>query len=69
MRSWFDIKIRGIVGHDHQDLKVIVILGRCLRYTDEGIEFEADPKHMRMAMKVFGLDEKSKGLVKLRERG
>ena len=39
MGSWFDIKIRGMVGNDPSELKEITISGRTLRYTERGVEF------------------------------
>ena len=44
LRSWFDIKVRAIMGEDAEDDKEVTILGRVVRWTDQGIEFEADPK-------------------------
>ena len=34
-----------------------------MRWTEGGIEFEADPKHRQLIMETFGFDERSKGLV------
>ena len=53
MRSWFEVKVRGILGRDKKDLKEIVLLGRILRVCDWGFEFEADPKHREMVLKHF----------------
>ena len=61
--SWFDIKVRAILGEDPDDDKEVTILGQIVRWTMEGIEFEADPKHRLMIMEKFGLKENSRGLV------
>ena len=38
MASWFDIQVRGMLGPDRDDDKEVTILGRTVRWTDEGIE-------------------------------
>ena len=53
MKGWFDIKVRGIVGGDHKDMKEITILGRLLRYTEVGIESEGDPTHRDFGVRDF----------------
>ena len=58
-KSWFDIKIRALLGHCPTDEKEIVILGRIVRYQNWGIEYEADPKHMRLLLEKLGLNEGS----------
>ncbi len=63
MRSWFEIKVRALLGPDEGDDKHVVILGRHVRWTAEGIEYEADPKHRKLIMEHFGFDEESSGLV------
>ena len=63
MGSWFDIKLRAILGEDPEDDKEVTILGRIVRWANEGIEFEADPKHRLLIMETFGLKEDSRGLV------
>ena len=63
MAPWFDIKVRAILGEDEEDDKEVTILGRIVRWTNEGFEFEADPKHRLMVMETFGFEEKSSSLV------
>ena len=60
MEEWFDIKMRGIVGGDDGDLKEMVILGRVVRWTKDGLRYEAGPKHRKLVMEKFGFDEESK---------
>ena len=62
MRSWYLIKLRGVVGPDPGDMKEIRILNRLLRWTTEGIEYEADDKHVLTIVKGVGLEEDSKGV-------
>ena len=54
MKSWFEIKLRGILGDDEKDMKQITILGRVVRWTRDGIEYEADPKHRQNLLDHFG---------------
>ena len=62
MEKWFDIKAHGFLGPDEGGAKDVVILGRLVRYTPEGIEYEADPKHRRLWLEKFGFVEGSRGL-------
>ena len=62
MESWFEIKVRGILGPDPKDLNQIVILGRIVRWTQEGIEYEADPKHRKILLESFGFNENSRSI-------
>ena len=39
-----------------------MILGRVVRWTNEGIEYEADPKHRRTILEYFGFDQGSRVL-------
>ena len=41
MQGWFEIKVRAILGQDLEDAKEVVILGRIVRWTTNGIEYEA----------------------------
>ena len=63
MESWFEIKVRGMLGMDDSDDKEIVILGRIVRYTKDGITYEADPKHRRLILEYFGFDETTRALT------
>ena len=46
---WFDIIVRGNLGIQEDD-KEVVILGRLVRWTTEGIEYEVDPKHRKIVL-------------------
>ena len=41
-------------------MKEIVLLGRTVRWTPEGIEFEADGKHRKKLLDWFGFDSNTK---------
>eukprot|EP00973_Karenia_brevis_P039066 5395517-Karenia_brevis.AAC.1 len=60
MESWFEIKVRAILGPEEEDDKEVVILGRVVRWLKDGIEYEADPKHRRNVLEYFGVDGKTK---------
>ena len=63
MREWYDIKDRGTMGSDEDDIKTITILGRTLRWTPSGLEYEAGAEHMQKVLEAEGLDEGSKAAV------
>ena len=50
MRSWFEIKVRALLGPVEGHDKHVVILGRHVRWTADAIEYEADPKHEKLIM-------------------
>ena len=62
MESWFEIKVRAILGPGDKDDKEVVILGRRVRWTPKGIEYEADPKHRQIVLEYFGFQEGSRAL-------
>lgn len=63
MKSWFDIKLRSILGSGPKDDREVVILGRIVRITPQGMEYEADPKHRRLVLEHFGFDDSSRSLT------
>ena len=63
MMSWFEIKVRALLGPEEGDDKSIVLLGRQVRWTAESIEYEADPKHRKLIMEHFGFDEETNHFV------
>eukprot|EP00973_Karenia_brevis_P045183 6258558-Karenia_brevis.AAC.1 len=60
MESWCEIKVRAVLGPEEEDDKEVTILGRLVRWTPEGIEYEADPKHRIIMLDYFGFNEKTK---------
>jgi hypothetical protein len=63
MEEWYDIKDRGTMGSGKGEIKEVVILGRVVRWTEGGIEYEADAGHRAKLMKAEGLEEDSKVAV------
>ena len=63
MRSWYDVKVRGVLGPGPGDHREITILNRQLAWTDSGmITYEADPKNIESIVKAMGLQSDSKGI-------
>jgi hypothetical protein len=62
LKSWFEIKVRGRLGPDDGDDKEIIILGRLVTWSEDGIRITADVKHAESIKKYCGLDNNSKGL-------
>lgn len=62
MKKFYELKVRGILGDEAWDEKEISILNRQLRWTKEGLEYEADKRHAREIIEYFKLEEGSKGL-------
>eukprot|EP00973_Karenia_brevis_P066366 9224003-Karenia_brevis.AAC.1 len=60
MESWFEIKVRAVLGPEETDDKEVTMLGRLVRWTLEGIEYEADPRRRRIIVEYFGFNEKTK---------
>eukprot|EP00973_Karenia_brevis_P036607 5045722-Karenia_brevis.AAC.1 len=60
MESWYEIKVRAILGPDQYDDKEVVILGRLVKWTKEGLQYAADLKHRRIISEHFGVDDRSK---------
>ena len=63
MKSWLEIKVRAILGREVGDDKHVIVLGRHARWTADGIEYEANPKHRKLLMDRFVFDEDSSHLV------
>ena len=62
MREWYVIKDRGTMGSGKNEIKEVTILGRTVRWTAEGLEYEVDVRHRRRIMEAEGLEEDSKAV-------
>ena len=69
LQEHYEIKNRGRLGSGPKDVKEIDILGRKLQLHEWGISWEADPRHRKILMEHFGLDDESKALGKKRVQG
>jgi hypothetical protein len=63
MKEWYEVKVKARLGPEPKDDKVIDVLGRVIRCTEEGYEYEADPRHRQKIMEALGFDDKTKGLT------
>ena len=63
MKEWFEVKVRAVLGPDEGDDKEVSIWGRMVRWTEEGLEYEADPRHRKLVLEHFGFEEGGKGLA------
>ena len=62
MGEWYDIKVRGRVGDNHEDAKAIAILNRKLVWDGEKLVYTADTKHADKIMEDMGIEVGSKPL-------
>ena len=62
MKEVFDCKLKGRLGLGEDDCREMRVLNRIVRITDDGLLYEADPRHAEMLIKAFHLEE-SKAVV------
>ena len=55
MSKKYKIKLRDIIGPDAHDDKEIIILNRILRWSADGLELEADPRHAEIIIQELSL--------------
>ena len=63
MKKWYEVKVKARLGPEPGDDKEVDILGRRVRWTEQGVEYEADPRHRSIILEQLGLGEGSKGLT------
>ena len=59
MREWYEVKDRGIMGSGGDEIQEVEILGRSVRWTEDGIEYEGDGRHRQALMKEEGFGRES----------
>ena len=62
MRETYELKVRAILGDGASDDKEVTLLNRKLSWSEVGLKYEADEKHVKEILKYFNLGEGSKGL-------
>jgi hypothetical protein len=62
MGSWYLMTVKGTLGPETGDSRVLRILNRKLWIDDNALVYEADEKHARVLCEHFGLGSDSKGL-------
>ena len=50
MKSFWLIKMRGMLGPEGSDDKEVSILNRVIRWVDGGVEYEAGPRQIRASI-------------------
>ena len=61
MEEWYQIKVKAVLGPEAGDDKEAVVLGRVVRWTADGVEYEADPRVAKRVIEAVGLKQDSKG--------
>ena len=61
MQKKYSLKVRGRLGPEKRDDKSIRILNRIVRWTEDGVELEADPRHAEILVEQMGL-QRAKGV-------
>ena len=56
LKKEFEIKTSTIGPENHED-KELTFLGRTVRWKEDGIELEGDPKHARLLLKEWGMQD------------
>lgn len=62
MAEWYELKVRGILGTDEGDMRVISILNREIEVTEQGLLYRADSKHARLIWEKLGFTRESTGV-------
>ena len=57
LKKSFECKMRGRLGVEAHDTKEIRLLNRIIRITDQGLLYEADPRHAELLMKAMNLEQ------------
>ena len=56
----YGVKVRGMLGSGRRDVQEIEILGQTLRWTEQGLEYEAGDKHRQALLRGLELNDESK---------
>ena len=56
LRQFWLIKVRGVLRPDPSDDKEVSILNRVMWWTPEGVEYEADSRHVEKLLRDMGLE-------------
>ena len=57
MQKEYEVKVRAKLGPDKDDDKCVTILNRCIEWTKEGIQYEADPRHVEIILNELDLNQ------------
>jgi hypothetical protein len=62
MQQWYEVKVKARLGCEEGDAKEVEVLGRRVRCTERGYEFEADPGHRSKVLEALGFGDNTKEL-------
>ena len=62
MGEWYEIETRGGLDGVTPGMQEMTILNREINWNGHNLSYQADPKHVQIMAKEFGLDDLSKGL-------
>ena len=54
MKKWYDVKVKARLGPEPGDAKEVDILGRRVRWTEQGVEYDADPRRRSIILEQLG---------------
>ena len=57
MQETVECKLKGRLGTGPEDLKEMRVLNRVVRVSDDGLLYEADPRHAEMLIRAFNLSD------------
>eukprot|EP00973_Karenia_brevis_P005991 815404-Karenia_brevis.AAC.1 len=60
MESWFEIKVRAVLGPELKDDKEVSILGRMVRWREGGLSMRLAPNTERSFWSIFGFNSSTK---------
>jgi hypothetical protein len=60
----YELKRGGRFGPGPEDSKEITVLNRVLRYTDQGLEYEADQRHADLLIKEMKIEDQKDWMIK-----
>ena len=66
--TWFEIKVRGVLGHEKKVDKAAIILGRRIKIEGELFTCGADPKHREKILEHFDMGTGTRPLTTNGER-
>ena len=63
MKKHFDVKLKGRIGFEDKGEKQMRVLNRIIHVTEQGLSYEADPRHAELLARDLGLEIGSKILI------
>ena len=64
LESKYELRLGGRLGPGDQDAKEILVLNRAIRWTEQGLEYEADPRQGERLLEGFELAGECKSVAK-----